>query len=99
MQQNRRFLRPSTPEITPQSYAVRTTTGVAVVEGYDIEAGTSSKLENISTRGFVQTGAKVRIAGVIVGGSDSQEVIVRALGPTLSNFGVANALADPTLEL
>src|SRR6266487_6744575 len=75
------------------------TTGVALVEGYDIEAGTSSKLENISTRGFVQTGTKVMIAGVIVGGSGSQEVIVRALGPTLSNFGVANALADPTLEL
>src|SRR5947208_316499 len=76
------------------------TTGVALVEGYDIDAGTSSKLENISTRGFVQTGNNVMIAGVIVGGSGgSQKVIVRALGPTLSNFGVANALADPTLEL
>jgi len=75
------------------------TTGVAVVEAYDIDAGTSSKLENISTRGFVQTGTKVMIAGAIVGGSGSQKVIVRALGPTLSNFGVANALADPTLEL
>src|SRR5437764_4537989 len=75
------------------------TTGVALVEGYDIDAGTSSKLENISTRGLVQTGDNVMIAGVIVGGSGSQEVIVRALGPTLRNFGVANALADPTLEL
>src|SRR6266487_5378859 len=71
------------------------TTGVALVEGYDIDAGTSSKLENISTRGFVQTGNNVMIAGVIVGGSGgSQGVIVRALGPTLSKFGVANALAD-----
>src|SRR5438046_155262 len=79
---------------------VNNTTGVALVEGYDIEAGTSSKLENISTRGLVQTGANVMIAGVIVGGSGGrQEVIVRALGPTLSKFGVANALADPTLEL
>jgi sugar lactone lactonase YvrE len=76
------------------------TTGVALVEAYDIEPGTSSKLENISTRGFVQTRANVMIAGVIVGGSGgSQEVIVRALGPTLRNYGVANALADPTLEL
>jgi hypothetical protein len=75
------------------------TTGVALVEGYDIEPGTSSQLGNISTRGLVQTGDNVMIAGVIVGGSGSQEVIVRALGPTLSNFGVANALADPTLEL
>ena len=78
---------------------VNNTTGVALVEGYDIEPGTSSQLGNISTRGLVQTGAKVMIAGVIVGGSGSQKVIVRALGPTLSNFGVANALADPTLEL
>jgi sugar lactone lactonase YvrE len=90
--------------LDPGNYTVivrgaNNTTGVAVVEGYDIEAGTSSQLENISTRGVVQTGAKVMIAGVIVGGSSSQKVIVRALGPTLSNFGVANALADPTLEL
>ena len=75
------------------------TTGVALVEGYDIDPGSSSRLENISTRGLVQTGDNVMIAGVIVGGSGSQEVIVRALGPTLRNFGVANALADPTLEL
>ena len=75
------------------------TTGVALVEGYDIDPGSSSRLENISTRGLVQTGDNVMIAGVIVGGSGSQKMIVRALGPTLSNFGVANALADPTLEL
>jgi hypothetical protein len=75
------------------------TTGVAVVEGYDIDLGSPSQLQNISTRGLVQTGAKVMIAGVIVGGSGSQKVIVRAMGPTLSNFGVANALANPTLEL
>jgi len=38
------------------------------------------------------------IGGFITeGGNGSTEVIVRALGPTLSNFGVANALADPTL--
>jgi sugar lactone lactonase YvrE len=78
---------------------VNNTTGVAAVEGYDIEPGTSSQLGNISTRGVVQTGAKVMIAGVIVGGSGSQKVIVRTLGPTLSKFGVASALADPTLEL
>jgi len=40
------------------------------------------------------------IGGFITeGGNGSTEVVVRALGPTLSNFGVANALADPTLEL
>jgi len=75
------------------------TTGVALVEGYDIDPGTLSQLQNISTRGLVQTGANVMIAGIIVGGSGNQKIIVRALGPTLSKFGVANALADPTLEL
>jgi hypothetical protein len=78
---------------------VNNTTGVALVEGYDIDAGTSSQLGNISTRGLVQTGDKVMIAGVIVGGSGSQKVIARALGPTLSKFGVPNALANPMLEL
>src|SRR5438046_177498 len=75
------------------------TTGVALVEGYDIDAGTSSKLENISTRGLVQTGDNVMIAGVIVGGSGGrQEVIVRALGPTLSKFEIGRASCREGVE-
>jgi hypothetical protein len=58
----------------------------------------STELSNISTRGFVQTGNDVMIAGVIVQFHNKQ-VIVRALGPTLTGFGVPNALADPTLEI
>jgi hypothetical protein len=72
-------------------------TGTALVEVYDTAVG-STELSNISTRGFVQTGNDVMIAGVIVQFHD-KEVVVRALGPTLTNFGVPNALADPTLEL
>ena len=76
------------------------TTGVGLVEVYDIERSVSSALTNVSTRGFVGTDQNVMIGGFIIeGGNGSTEVIVRALGPTLSNFGVANALADPTLEL
>ena len=71
--------------------------GTALVEVYDMGEG-SAELSNISTRGFVQTGDDVMIAGVIVQ-FHSKQVIVRALGPTLTNFGVSNALADPTLEL
>ena len=71
--------------------------GTALVEVYDLATG-GSKLGNISTRGFVQTGDDVMIAGVIVQ-VHSKRVIVRALGPTLTNFGVSNALADPTLEV
>jgi hypothetical protein len=72
-------------------------TGTALVEVYDTSVG-STELSNISTRGFVQTGNNVMIAGVIVQFHNKQ-VIVRALGPTLTNFGVSNALADPTLEI
>ena len=58
-----------------------------------------SHLGNISTRSFVQTGANVMIGGFIIEGTGPKTVIVRAIGPELTPFGVPNALADPTLEL
>jgi hypothetical protein len=55
---------------------------------------------NISARGFVDIGENVMIGGFIIGqGIDTPRVIVRAIGPSLSQFGIANALADPVLEL
>ncbi len=75
------------------------TTGIALVEGYDLDPTAGSKFGNISTRGFVGTGANVMIAGVIVHGLDSENVIIRGLGPTLTQFGVPNVLSDPTLDL
>jgi hypothetical protein len=76
-------------------------TGVGLIEVYDLEQGANSKLANISSRGFVDTGDNVLIGGLIVGGSsgDGARVTVRALGPSLSGSGVAGALNDPTLEL
>jgi hypothetical protein len=74
-------------------------TGVGVVEVFDLDYASDSKLANISSRGFVQTGDNVMFGGFFVVGSTSQKVIVRALGPSLSNFGVQGALSDPTLEL
>lgn len=71
-------------------------TGIAVVEAYDLNRTADSKLANISTRGLVQTGDNVLIAGTIVTGGPSQRVLVRALGPSLP---VPGPLADPTLEL
>jgi hypothetical protein len=58
-------------------------------------------LLNISTRGLVQSGDDVLIAGFVVGGTGpvGTSVVVRALGPSLSALGVANPLPDPTLEL
>ena len=58
-----------------------------------------SHFANISTRMDVGTGNNVMIAGFIVSGSQSKTIIVRALGPTLGSYGVANALNDPMLEL
>jgi uncharacterized protein GlcG (DUF336 family) len=75
------------------------TTGVALVEVHDLSAGSSSILGNISTRGFVQTGDNVMIGGFVIEGTEPKTVIVRAIGPELTPFGVTNALADPTLEL
>jgi hypothetical protein len=70
-------------------------TGVGLVEVYDLGQGANSKLANISTRGFVDTGDNVMIGGLIVGGGTAR-VIVRALGPSVP---VADALPDPILEL
>jgi uncharacterized protein YkwD len=71
-------------------------TGIAVVEVYDLDLTVDSKLANISTRGFVQSGSPL-IGGMIVLGPGPQKVIVRAIGPSLTN--VTGKLNDPTLEL
>jgi hypothetical protein len=72
-----------------------------LVELYDLAQGANSKLANISTRGFVDTGDNVMIGGLIVGGGGggTAKVIVRALGPSLAASGIQGVLADPTLEL
>ncbi len=75
-------------------------TGVGLVELYDLDISAASELANISTRGFVETGNNVMIGGFILGGDTAtSNVLIRAIGPTLTDFGVAGALEDPTLEL
>src|SRR6266404_377373 len=75
--------------------------GIGIIEVYDVAPGTNSKLANIATRGFVETGNDVMIGGLIVGptGSADAKIVVRAIGPSLSSFGIAGALQDPTLDL
>ena len=74
--------------------------GVGLVEAYDLGQAALSRLGNISTRAFVGTATDVMIAGFILGGNTgSDNIIVRGIGPSLTQFGVPNALADPTLEL
>ena len=75
-------------------------TGVGVVEVYDTDQGADSQLANISTRGFVQTGENVMIGGFILEDSPGgTSVVVRGMGPSLSQSGLSNVLADPTLEV
>ena len=76
-------------------------TGVGLVEAYDLDLATASQLANISTRGFVDTGSNVMIGGFILGGGGGgiSTVVVRGIGPSLIPFGIADALADPAIEL
>jgi hypothetical protein len=76
-------------------------TGIGLVEVYDLAQDANSKLANISTRGFVDTGDNVMIGGFIIGPvqAGGVKVIVRAIGPSLKAAGVTGVLADPTLEL
>ena len=78
---------------------VNNTVGVALVEVYDLSTGESSSLGNISTRSFVQTGEHVMIGGFIIQGSGPKRVIIRAIGPELTQYGIPDALANPRLEL
>jgi hypothetical protein len=74
-------------------------TGIGLIEAYDMDRTTLSKLGNISTRALVQTGDNVMIGGLIVRSPGSEDVVVRVIGPSLSSAGIPNPLADPVLEL
>lgn len=80
---------------------VNQTTGIGLVEVYDLDQPAASKLANISTRGFVDTGDNVMIGGIIIGPSDSGDatVLIRAIGPSLVSADVSDPLQDPVLEL
>jgi hypothetical protein len=73
-------------------------TGTGLIELYDLHT-TGGRAGNISTRGTVGSGDQVLIGGFIVGGSQTKDVVIRAIGPSLSGAGVSGALSDPTLEL
>jgi probable HAF family extracellular repeat protein len=77
------------------------TSGTGLVEVYDLAPAATSKLANISTRGFVGSGDEVMIGGLIISGDTGQsaKILVRAIGPSLTDFGVAGALPDPAMEL
>ncbi len=72
--------------------------GLGLVEVYDLDSGPGSTLLNISTRGRVSADPNALIGGFFVRGTDSKNILVRAIGPSLSS-NLANTLADPILEL
>ena len=75
-------------------------TGIGLIEAYDLDSAAGAQLANISTRGFVDSGDNVMIGGFILGnGSANARILIRAIGPSLTPFGVPDALVDPTLEL
>jgi hypothetical protein len=74
------------------------TTGTGVVDAYDLSTSSPARLGNIATRGLVQPGDKLMIAGFIVQNGPARIVVI-ALGPSLLAFGINNALPDTTLEL
>jgi hypothetical protein len=75
-------------------------TGIALIEVYDLDATSISKLANISTRAVTDTGTNVLIAGFILGKTAGlTHLVLRGIGPSLTAFGVPAALANPFLEL
>ena len=90
--------------INPGAYTVvvrdkNNAPGIGMFEVYDLDRTSPGKLANISSRGRVDSGDNVMIAGVIVMGSKPGQVVLRAIGPSLGSAGVPNPLEDPLLEL
>lgn len=77
------------------------TSGVVLLEVYDADGGINSKFVNIATRAYSTTGNGVAIGGFVISGSVSKNILVRAVGPTLSSQGLESSevLADPMIDL
>jgi hypothetical protein len=75
-------------------------TGVALMEAYDASTqATAARLVNLSARTTVGTGAAILIAGFTIKGDASKTVLIRGIGPSLTQFGVTGVLASPVLSL
>lgn len=77
------------------------TSGVVLLEVYDADGGVTTKFVNIATRAYATTGNGVAIGGFVISGNVAKNVLIRAVGPTLSTQGIGTAelLADPVIEL
>ena len=92
-------------DLPPGSYTAQISagaaSGTALVEVYDASQAVAdqSRLINIATRGRIAGKDDTLIAGIVVTGNTAKRILVRAIGPSLTNFGVADALPDPQLKL
>lgn len=86
-------------DYTAQVTGANHTAGIALVEIYDANPATASRLIAVSARSQVGTGDNILIAGFTVTGNTPEKLLVRAIGPTLTTYGVDGVLADPKLEL
>lgn len=73
--------------------------GVALLEIYDADAASGSSLVNAATRAFVGAGEAALIPGIVIAGSGTVKLLVRAVGSSLVNFGLQGVLADPVITL
>ncbi|MSU50665.1 MAG: hypothetical protein EXS37_16525 [Opitutus sp.] len=73
--------------------------GIVLVELYDANPASASRLVNVSTRAQVGRGENILVAGFVVSGNAPKTLLIRAIGPTLAAFGVTDVLADPRLEI
>ena len=75
------------------------TAGTVLVEAYDAGTGDSQRFTNLSARNKVGVGANILIAGFTLEGSGTRNLLIRAVGPKLTDFNVSGVLADPKLEI
>jgi hypothetical protein len=69
------------------------------VAGLAHDVPVEQRLENLSTRGFINPGNSVMIVGFVTSGNVPKQVLIRGVGPGLGNFGLSSTMQDPTLEL
>jgi len=86
---------------TAQVSGLNGTTGLALVESYDLDSFSTmqARLINISSRGVAGTGQNIIIPGIATGGSSARLLLVRAVGPGLNPFGVTGTLTNPQLAV
>jgi hypothetical protein len=87
------------PTATPTATGTATPIPTATATPSPTPTPSPAQALNISTRMRVETGNNVLIAGFIITGNATKRVAIRGIGPSLTAFGVNDALADPTIEL